>query len=99
MQGLKANTFATAMSALGQKPTFAVQIGMSALHANATEKADIEADASPGTTRAPAVPVGEVVRTAYVILRPNTRDYSGLRVENFVCSSASSATATFDGLC
>jgi hypothetical protein len=36
--------------------------------------------------------VGRVGRLHCVVIRSNTRDYSGLRVESFVCSSTPSAT-------
>src|SRR5581483_2018253 len=61
----------------------------------ATANADTEA--GPGKTRARRTGQGREwsgLRT----VRPNTRNYSALRVENFVCSSTPSATATFDGL-
>ena len=64
---------------------------MSALPLIATAKADTEAHAPPEQTRAPAVPGGgggSGLRT----VRPNTRDYSALPGENFVCSSTPSAT-------
>ena len=49
------------MSALGQKQTFAAQTGMSALLPIAIAKADTEAGAPLGKTRAGTVPVREEV--------------------------------------
>jgi len=61
------------MSALGQKQTFAVRKGTSALLPIATAKADMGGGRAVRTKHAPVVPWGEVVWTANC-----TPKYAGL---------------------
>ena len=78
----------------GLEETYALQSAMSALgisgHCAASEPCPLYPRKRTSVSR--------VGRLNCVAMRLITRDYPGLPIENFVCSSTPSATATFDGL-